>query len=139
MAYSEDDLVTLVTPDETLFNFKNLLVARFHTLRDYFIENPSAHQIILDLPTEGLRHLFHYFDQNILPEKVEDWTYFLLVADFLAIIEHRVVQVILSRAREVFYDVYQEVTGEDIIYYTGPITNPNLTLYQAYKEFASLL
>ncbi len=137
MAYTINDLVTIVTPDDTLFGFKSVLPERFETLCLYFLENPNARQVILNISTRGVQDLFAYIDNGTVPATVDGWLDLLSAADFLDLVTaYR--EPLLDQAAEAFYQLYEPAIGEDVMYYSGPIGANNLTIPDAIREFMFL-
>lgn len=137
MAYTINDLVTIVTPDDTLFGFKSILPERFETLNLYFTDHPTARQVILNTPTRGVQDLFTYVDNGTVPVTVDGWLDLLAAADFLDLVTaYR--EPLLDQATEAFYQLYEPTIGEDVIYYSGPMGAKNLTLRDAFQEYAFL-
>lgn len=137
MAYTISDLVTIVTPDDTLFGFKSVLPTQFNTLQLYFQENPNARQVILNLSTSGVQDLFTYVNTGVLPDSVDGWINLLIAADFLDLTpDYR--ETLLEQASDAFYQLYEPTIGEDVIYYSGVMGTNNLTLRDAIQEFSFL-
>ena len=137
MAYAVNDLVTIVTPDISLYHFASILPSRFDLLYNYFLENPNSRQVILNVSSSGLQDLFAYTDLGTLPSTVDEWVDLLEAADYLLLVDdYR--NPLIQEAINAFYQLYGPTLGEDVIYYSGVMGSIDVNLRNAIEAFTSL-
>lgn len=92
--YYSNDIVTILTSDQPVYNMLSYLMANFSSLKDILIQDPSQRIVEVNLPSAGINRCFYFVDTYRVPRTTEDWINTLIVGSKLGLTPYRLQQLI---------------------------------------------